>query len=116
MKLQIGQRTLLAKTCMRCGELKQASEFKLGRRGTSRKMYYNSECWPCHKARIQKVTKDANNKSLDVATSHYYEWTDSDLTEVAFLSQMGHSAAEIAAKLNRTVSAIYNARQRLAKE
>lgn len=106
MKIYVGQRTLVAKSCHDCGQLKLARDFPKVRKGK----YYNTVCMRCHKKIVDRSSKRINARSLDTATSHRKPITDSEIAEVLKLSEEGYTAQEIGRRLGRTYRAVIGIR------
>jgi hypothetical protein len=105
--MHIGNRTLVAKTCTKCGLLLDASWFRS--RGTKRVGHTASRCRKCAVAdlgRRQKVMRYSNrfseklqNASLETATNSRKEWTGA---EIEVLHDMTLTNFEKAIRLGRT--------------
>lgn len=53
--MRIGARTVLAATCLRCGELRPGSAFRYHRRNTrDKKAYIDRRCGTCQWARMPR--------------------------------------------------------------
>jgi hypothetical protein len=102
-----GTRTLLAKSCITCGELKQASDYRM-----ARGVYYQSECRGCQHISAKRADKKANARSQDYAVKFRDEWTERDLHELSQLTARKLPLAVVAKKLGRSLASINDAKVR----
>lgn len=107
---------LLAKTCIKCGELRDASRYASTKQGRS----VRNECMSCCNARrdMDKVGKETRKKrdiwqqlSAENAQNHGMEWTSSELETI---SDNEKSNFQLAMVLGRTYNAVCSARIRAA--
>jgi len=111
-----GNRPLVAKTCRSCNELKAATEFKRRPRKGQVLEHYDSECKRCGHLRSNQSLKRSNDESLEKATRYRENWTKDELATLQRLEGLGLSHREIAERLGRTISAVFNRLQRLRRE
>lgn len=111
-----GNRILIAKTCSSCNELKMASEFKRRPRKGQVQEHYDSECRHCGYLRSNQSLKRANDESLEKATRYRDNWTKDEVATLQRLEGLGLSHREIAERLGRTISAVFNRLQRLRRD
>lgn len=109
--ITVETRTLLAKSCARCHEFKQACEFAF-----IRGRYYDAWCKKCHQKNTGRHRYLLQEKSRDDARKHRQEWTMAELHELTVLYTEGFGATAIAKKLGRTTTSIYNMRNKLKEE
>lgn len=103
-----GPRTLVAKTCLECGELKMAKAFPSHNKG----LYYGSYCYVCHRINhTMPGFRNSQEKALEGATNHYKQWTEAETQQMLDMTSEGHTVAVIALTLNRTVYSIFNRRK-----
>ena len=112
MRITVGPRTLLAKTCVRCGLFKMADQFGFVRGGK----YKDSFCRACHNLDSRPGIVAHQDRAKAVAVKHRQPWTARELDRLHEMTQKGLSAPKIALALNRTVYAIYTARNRVLPE
>jgi hypothetical protein len=110
MKTTCGTRTLIAKTCRCCGELKLAKHFS--RCGG----YYNSQCHECNNAQSKPGLREAHERSKTVAVRHRQPWTGKDFARLSEMAAEGVPVKEIAVALNRSVYATYTMKTKLRRE
>lgn len=94
-RMFVGTRTILAKTCHDCGELKSADAF--GRNHEGR--YLNTVCGTCINART--ATNNAN--TLERASNHRQPWTEHEDDQLLLLRVNGKTHKEVALILGRTI-------------
>lgn len=113
--LNVGKRTLVAKSCSGCGHFKMASEF---RKLSSGKLvgYYNNECRSCHHKSARKANLRTNHRSMEKATRTRASWTESEVKILWKLTEQGKSREYIAHALGRTVNAVGLAKLRYPKK
>jgi hypothetical protein len=111
MHITIGLRTILARTCTRCGEFKQADEFARVMGG-----YCDSYCKDCHNAHSKPVMLAHQKEALRAATKHRQPWTDGECRRLAEMVSEGRTGPYMAKELNRSVYAVYTMKARLLKE
>lgn len=111
-----GNRPLVAKTCRSCNELKMASEFNRYLRKGQVLEYYDSECRHCGYLRSNECLKRANDESLEKATRYRDNWTKDELATLQRLEGLDLSHREIAERLGRTISAVFNRLHRLRRD
>lgn len=114
MRIDVGTRTLLAKTCRCCGELKPPEKF--GHVKVKRKLYVNSECYSCQSKKTLIATAAHQERVKRVAVRHQQPWTDQDIKKLSEMTERGLSGAVMALALNRTVYSVYTMKNRLNKE
>lgn len=98
-----GIQTLVAKTCARCFQFKDASGFIKSKRG-----YYTSYCKVCFSADTGRLGRIGNEKTLESATNHYAVWTPQEIALVQRLVNRRFTYNEIAQRLGRSNYAIMN--------
>lgn len=109
--IAIGKRKLLAKSCKRCGGLKQAREFSRVSR-----VYFNSYCNLCKNALSSPGVRAHQQAAHNAAVLHGQPWTNQDIKSLAEMAQRGLSGAQMAHALNRTVYSVYTMKNKLNKE
>jgi hypothetical protein len=102
-----GPRTLLAKTCNKCYQLKSGDQFSTLVVAGIR--YYQTACKICELDRGNKRRGSKNTASLEHAKQHRTEWSPSEIQTMLALRKMGFSFELIAKRLGRSISAIRNA-------
>lgn len=110
MRITVGRRTLLAKSCLECGQLKPASSF-----ATVMKHYFQSYCHECHNVRSRPGMLEHQAGSLERALSHRKPWTEAELRYLAEMVSKGRTGPEMALELNRTVYSVYTMKSKLKK-
>lgn len=110
MQLSVGTRTLLAKSCARCGVFKMADQFAV-----ILKKYRDSYCRVCHCASAAPSTRKHQQEASEGAVRHRQPWTGTDLHLLAEMTAEGAVAAEIARALNRTIYSVYTMKNKLSK-
>lgn len=109
---RVAGRTLVARTCDTCGEMRDASSFERGTGGwrhTCRKCRGNLDVDQLDRNRISNrhTTARSQNRTLDQAQRRGYQWTGPEL-EVVLRQDL---TAEVAARmLGRTLYAVRGAR------
>lgn len=109
MKISIGSRTLLAKTCLICGELKDARNF-----GRVSKIYYNSYCHKCkNETSAVPTTVRHQQRALEVAVRYGQPWTEAELDKLQEMAANGFTGPQMALALNRSVYAVYTMKNKI---
>lgn len=131
---RVGTRTLLAKTCGMCGELKDAREFRLKKMNSKAGgLYHDTNCTPCvivynrthgpkdpkkyQKYSYHKLTREQqlehqnalkrmNAETRDTASNLHQPWTGADLNYA--LDPANGTVKERALKLGRTYKSVEN--------
>lgn len=115
---RVGRRTLLARTCKSCGELKDGPQFHPSSTG--------APAWVCDRCRSAryyatpdgrqvriKAAQKRNHRlaaeTTDAATRHRRPWTSEEFDAL----ESGMSHEEMARRFGRTYAAIENARRRM---
>ena len=111
MRITVGKRTILAKTCPLCGEFKMADQF-----GVLHKYYRASYCRRCHNVHGRPKIREHQLKALDVAHKHRRPWTEDDIDKMRQMIHEGLSGAQMALQLRRTLYAVYTMKNRLLEE
>ena len=104
---EVGARILLAKTCMVCGLLKPAEQFR-----KVLKKYHQPSCKPCQYKSSKRADKKANHASWSAAKNSREPWLHSDITHLQDCVDEKMSEREIALEMNRSISSIQNAKNR----
>jgi superfamily II helicase len=112
VRTSCGTRTLVAKTCRHCGELKLAKHFSKNTCGT----YYNSQCHDCNNAQSKPALKQAHSRALGVAVRHRQPWTEKDINKLHEMAADRIPVREIALALNRSVYAVYTMKTKLKEK
>lgn len=106
-------RTLLARTCTRCGHFKQGDEFKVmwlsTHKNRNKSWARHPWCRPCVLNVTEAATKKANHKSWDKAYNHRQHWTCDELDHLYVLHRVGYSGEVIAETLGRSIAAVRQA-------
>lgn len=105
-----GARTLVAKTCIHCGELLPASRFP-----KINGMYHNSWCKKCQNDVYSHLTHDHQQRTLRMAVKHRQPWCEEDFQRLDEMTAEGLPVTQIALALNRSVYAVYTVRNKLRK-
>lgn len=125
---EVGDRTLLAKTCVGCGLLWGGAHFPFTRASSERGSgAYGDMCYRCKNARfrdgkhfesrtaaaqaahvtaMEKATEALATEAIPYRSNHRQPWTESD---VALLRRRDLTMPEIAAQLGRSWSAAWSA-------
>ena len=112
-----GPRTVLGKTCSKCGKFKPGSSFRHNRGQVLR-----SECKECSTPmtpkQIQAIARRQANHQMRSLTPlaverRWQPWTDEEL-KIAL--DHTHTAREVTTLINRTYSAVVNMRRRHAEQ
>lgn len=106
----VGKRTLLAKTCLICGELKDASQFAI-----LQKYYRDSYCKCCHNLKARPGMYNHQQEALKVAVKHRQLWTKEEIQRLEQMASEGFSGPQMALALNRSVYAVYTMKNKLNK-
>jgi DNA-binding CsgD family transcriptional regulator len=108
---RISGRTLVAKTCGGCKELKDASEFRRRKKDG----YYQGWCNRCQHDSAKKTDLRANANSQDRATKSKQPWTTREIKELIAYMGEGLTTRQIAEKMGRSYAAITQARHKKVK-
>ena len=108
-----GLRTLLARTCLKCGELADGDSFPvISGTGARRRA--------CHNCVNRQKKRDRIQRRIGVPrpperlqTSKWQQWTEVDDRILRDCLEAGFGYEEIAVALGRSVNAIYQRRERL---
>lgn len=111
MKISIGKRTVLAKTCTKCCRFKQANEF-----GRVQVVYLNSYCRRCHNGVSTPNMYYHQERSHQVAVRHRAAWTAADVQKLEEMVEKGLTGPQMSLALNRTLYAVYTMKNKLSKE
>lgn len=104
-----GKRTLIAKTCTKCGELKEAKCFRKNTRG-----YRVPDCNNCHNKRSR-----ANMTAKNVLSHEHTErgrgniWSDDEVQKLREFVAAGMPSSEISVKLGRSITAVHMKKSRM---
>lgn len=109
--INVGTRTLLAKSCAACGEFKQSKEFV-----KSMGIYKNSYCNKCRNEMAAPLVKEHQQEALDAAVRHRQPWTDQDIKALLAMIEKGCTGPQMALSLNRTVYSVYTMKNKLRQE
>lgn len=117
MAVKCGSRVLLAKTCLECGEFKNAEHFYLTY--TDGKRYWHSRCRKClavktveNRQRVGRI-KEQQEGSLEQAWHFGEEWTGQDLKTLEHMVREGFTNKEISEELGRTYYAVKTMRYQI---
>lgn len=110
MKTTCGPRTLVAKTCNCCGELKMAKAFS-----RINGIYRNSWCKKCMNATYKRLVYNHQQKALNGAEKHRQPWTEGDLKRLSEMVSEGLTTAQMAMILRRSVYAVNTMRNKLRR-
>jgi len=94
----VGRRQLVAKTCLTCGQLKDASGFRRTGRG-----YWQPSCYRCVHEGAKRSDYAAQARSQAGATRSGQPWTEADMLYVVTTLDSDEVAA---GKLGRTIQAV----------
>lgn len=97
-----GKRTLVARTCTECYQLKDARNFAKTKRG-----YYATICTVCMVARNRRWLADRVDVVRDKASNHRKEWTESEMELMLEMFDQKVSGQQIAETLGRSLQAVY---------
>lgn len=111
MKIAIGKRTVVAKTCLLCGLLKSADQFV-----TVMKYYRDSYCKSCHNVHGRPNMHRHQEKALDAAVKHGQPWDEDDIDKLLKMVEEGYTGPAMALELSRSVYSVYTMKSKLAKE
>lgn len=106
--IAIGKRTLLAKTCLVCGELKMADQFAI-----LQKYYRDSYCKGCHNAHARPGMHTHQERALKAAVKHRQPWTEGEIQRLERMVSEGLTGPQMALALNRSVYAVYTMKNKL---
>lgn len=110
MRICVGTRTLVAKTCIICRELKMAEEYGwVMPDGTP---YRDSNCKRCKNQLNQPINAQKNAESRRRATKGGDTWTEKDFKLLTEMTEEGRPAIEIAQTLGRSRQGIYAMRNK----
>lgn len=107
VKITIGARTLIAKTCTRCDSLQPASEYFRMKTG-----YWGTYCKTCTKTLSIKKNKAANRNSMRAATKSGLPWNTMEIKQLKSLVGEGKTTAEIAKMFSRSITSIERTKAR----
>lgn len=106
-------RTLLARTCVRCGEFRQGNEFDFfysKHKGCKRStLTRQAWCRPCLREWVNKRNIEKNHESWDKATNARQLWTKAELDHLYMLHNVDYSWSVISEVLGRSLSAVTSA-------
>lgn len=105
--MRIGTRTLVAKTCYGCGELKMASEFR-----KAHGKWPQSDCRPCQHITAKQSDKRRNDQTQTTASNARSEWTEREVKALWELVDQGLTSREIGVKIGRSMTAVSQAKGR----
>lgn len=105
-----GPRTLIAKTCITCGELLMARFFS-----KINGIYHNSTCQICNNREYRKRTHQNQSQTLSAAEKHRQPWTDEDLDRLSEMVSEGRTTAQIAMNLKRSAYSVNTMRNKLKR-
>lgn len=107
----VAHRVLLAKTCIKCGVLRDARFYHRRKDG-----YFQAICFKCTSPSAQKATKRANHASWDTATKSGQRWTIAEINQLEELIKEGKPYKEIAQVVGRSITSITLAKRKYIKE
>jgi hypothetical protein len=111
-----GNRTILARTCSKCGELADGDSFPLINQGAGGRRKVCHRCQNRQKKidRIQRgIGVPEPRPPLDLQTSSWTQWESGDDDILRKGHAEGRSYEEIAIELGRSLSSVYQRRVRL---
>lgn len=108
--MNVGKRTVLAKSCKACNVFKQAVAFGLRRDG-----YRESNCTRCKNLSYRSRSIQLQQEARVLAHGHGSPWTGEDFRILEELEEAGHTAQTIAFTLGRTVYAVYTMQEKLRR-
>lgn len=109
--LNAGRRSLVAKSCAECGELKLAREFWRTNNG-----YYHAWCKRCQHLSAKNSDVRRNAESQDNARNRGNPWTETEIKELKQHIEEGLSGRDIASTMGRSVASINVAKSRYVNE
>jgi len=109
-------RTLVAKTCLGCGQLKMAEHFSKSKRTTQARAYYEAACKSCSSAQSAGITTRINDELLLTAHNHHQIWSGAEIKRLEELDALGWKAKDIAKDIGRSLNSIYRMRTLLRKD
>ncbi len=111
-----GSRTILARTCTKCGQLADGDSFPLINQGKGGR---RRVCHNCQNAQ-KKLDREQRGIGLPaprppevLQTSKYELWTDKDLDHLKDAYAQGYSYEDIALALGRSARAVFQRRVKL---
>lgn len=111
MSISAGPRTLVAKTCKVCGELKMAKCF-----AKVYKVYRTHICHTCKNNQSRPLMHAHQEKALTAAVKHRQPWCEAEIEKLEEMLEAGLHAPQIALALNRTVYAVYTKVHKLKEQ
>lgn len=112
MHIKIGKRTTLARTCNRCCEFKQASEFYIRKKEGTIEAY----CKACRRNLADGIKHQQQREAASGAVRARDQWTKQEVRIFKEMISEGRTAAQMAYRLDRSLYAIYGAKYRFKKE
>lgn len=114
-----GNRTIVARTCIKCGELADGDSFPLlnaGKKNQARRRV-------CHNCQNAQKKKDREERGIglpqrtrppeQLQTSKYQQWTTSEQEYLREAYENGYSYEDIALALGRSANAVFLRRAKL---
>ena len=111
MTVTIGSRTLLALTCVKCGHLRQGSDF-FSKSRTPRASRRYGYCRHCRVLISSNANKRRRNEVRGRALRNGQPWGSEEVKNMYALIDEGLSHAEVAMELQRPVQGIEHAIER----
>lgn len=111
-----GNRTILARTCSKCGELADGDSFPLINQGAGGRRKVCHTCQNRQKKAdrvLRGIGVPAPRPPLDLQTSSWTQWEAEDDQLLREGHEAGRSYEEIAIALGRSVGSVYQRRVRL---
>ena len=108
--INVGTRTVVAKSCVLCGVLKMANQFAV-----VQKKYRDSYCRTCHNRHGRPVMRGHQETASKAASKHREPWTDSDISRLRELIEDGLTGPQIALALKRTVYSVYTMKNKISR-
>lgn len=102
---------MVAKSCRKCGELKDADQFC-----KVQKFYTDSWCRKCKNTQALPVVKHHQQTTSEGAVKNRNPWTTEELDELSAMAAEGLTGAQMARKLGRSLYAVYTMKHKLEKE
>lgn len=109
---RVAKRTLLAKSCIDCGVLHNADQY----RKSPKTGYYGDQCRKCKHISAKKADKKSNFLSQAKAINSGLPWTRSDVRCLEEMYAAGESVGVIAEKLGRSRQAVMQAKLKYVKK
>ena len=112
MRINIGSRTLVAKTCGKCGHFKQSRDFNSHIDKNTKRLVHSGYCKKCHVAAAAESNRRIRERTRQEAVRAGQPWGAEDLNEMYALINKGYSHAQIALMMGRSILGVEHALER----